>query len=105
MGYSDTLEGHGHWWQKRLRKACQSILEETGTCCCNGAKWKHLVKKLKNEGRSICHTKPSRFQFQYDPLSYAQNFDEGCWQDSEYPYKGFSARFVVTPIAKPREKK
>ncbi|OAY23175.1 hypothetical protein MANES_18G057800v8 [Manihot esculenta] len=37
--------------------------------------------------------------FGYDPLSYAQNFDEGCWDDDNEDgiYRGFSSRFVPPP--------
>ncbi|PON59617.1 hypothetical protein PanWU01x14_158290 [Parasponia andersonii] len=45
--------------------------------------------------------KSSAADFRYDPLSYAQNFDEG-WDedDSELSRRGFSARFVA-PLSKP----
>lgn len=111
MGDSESLDVHSHWWKKGLRKAshcCGAAMKNTGVRCCHGPQWKNLVSKFKREGRSIifCNTKPPTggLQSQYDPLSYSQNFDEGCWRDSElYPYKGFSARFVVTPTAKPGE--
>ncbi|KAK7351547.1 hypothetical protein VNO77_11089 [Canavalia gladiata] len=38
--------------------------------------------------------------FRYDPLSYAQNFDEGWMEDDEESlYRGFSARYAA-PSAK-----
>jgi hypothetical protein len=34
--------------------------------------------------------------FNYDPLSYAQNFDEGCDDDDEESsHRGFSARYAA----------
>lgn len=38
--------------------------------------------------------------FRYDPLSYAQNFDDGCIDDNEETTRrGFSARYAA-PAAK-----
>lgn len=38
--------------------------------------------------------------FRYDPLSYAQNFDEGCWDDDDEfsSSRRFSSRFAA-PIS------
>jgi len=33
--------------------------------------------------------------FKYDPLSYAQNFDEGLVEDDEELHRGFSARYAA----------
>ncbi|GAB4848829.1 hypothetical protein Ancab_003623 [Ancistrocladus abbreviatus] len=38
--------------------------------------WRRFVKRLVREGRSIYGSKPVTFQ--YDAVSYSQNFDEGC---------------------------
>ncbi|KAL9396407.1 hypothetical protein Peur_010660 [Populus x canadensis] len=43
---------------------------------------------------------PAGGRFRYSPLSYAQNFDDGSWdnddiEDDEYP--GFSSRFAPPP--------
>ncbi|KAL2340037.1 hypothetical protein Fmac_007977 [Flemingia macrophylla] len=36
--------------------------------------------------------------FKYDPLSYAQNFDEGWVEDDEESlHRGFSARYAAPP--------
>ncbi|GLU16049.1 hypothetical protein SLE2022_324990 [Rubroshorea leprosula] len=36
--------------------------------------------------------------FRYDPLSYAQNFDDGCYNDDSQDAirRGFSARYVAS---------
>ncbi|CAI9110566.1 OLC1v1010618C1 [Oldenlandia corymbosa var. corymbosa] len=41
-----------------------------------------LIKKIMSESKSIYGSKP--LTFQYDAVSYSQNFDEGCHRD-EYP--------------------
>ncbi|KAJ4701503.1 Asialoglycoprotein receptor 2 like [Melia azedarach] len=35
--------------------------------------------------------------FKYDPLSYAQNFDEGCWDEGNVDSlsRGFSSRYAA----------
>ncbi|PIN07702.1 hypothetical protein CDL12_19728 [Handroanthus impetiginosus] len=42
-----------------------------------------LLRKIVNEGRSI-YGSPKRLTFQYDAVSYSQNFDDGCHRDDEY---------------------
>ncbi|KAI4339777.1 hypothetical protein MLD38_024682 [Melastoma candidum] len=42
--------------------------------------------------------------FQYDPLSYSQNFDDGCWYDNDeggIAGRGFSSRFASLPSRPP----
>ncbi|WKA09736.1 hypothetical protein VitviT2T_027356 [Vitis vinifera] len=90
--------------------------EEGGLLSC----WGNLKLKFPcNKGRRNTQTrhrrvgwkimeafKPKRpkpfSSFRYDPLSYAQNFDDGCWdEDCEgSSNRGFSARFAV-PSSKP----
>ena len=73
----------------------------------SGIKWRWSNKWLKREPCIISSIIYSRkVQCNYDELSYAQNFDEGDWQEEDvYPYRGFSARFAATsfPFPKPTE--
>ncbi|KAF8024724.1 hypothetical protein BT93_F1795 [Corymbia citriodora subsp. variegata] len=40
--------------------------------------------------------------FRYDPLSYSQNFDDGCWHaDGDAPSRGFSSRYAAPPPPTP----
>ncbi|KAF7829257.1 uncharacterized protein G2W53_020421 [Senna tora] len=41
-----------------------------------GGKWRNLLKRLMREGKTVCGSKP-HLSFQYDPVSYSQNFDDG----------------------------
>ncbi|KAI4328107.1 hypothetical protein L6164_020491 [Bauhinia variegata] len=41
-----------------------------------GQRWRNILRKLMREGMSLCGSK--QLSFQYDPVSYSQNFDEGC---------------------------
>lgn len=53
----------------------------------------------------LCLSKRHRFRpvggFKYDPLSYAQNFDEGVVEyDDETTRRGFSARYAASSTNK-----
>ncbi|KAG8373800.1 hypothetical protein BUALT_Bualt11G0062800 [Buddleja alternifolia] len=41
-----------------------------------------LLRKIVNESKSI-YGPPKPVSFQYDAVSYSQNFDEGCHRDDE----------------------
>ncbi|KAL0381465.1 UNVERIFIED_CONTAM: hypothetical protein Sangu_0210800 [Sesamum angustifolium] len=43
-----------------------------------------LLRKIVKESRSI-YGAPKPLTFQYDAVSYSQNFDDGCHRDDEYP--------------------
>ncbi|KAI5684381.1 hypothetical protein M9H77_05609 [Catharanthus roseus] len=46
---------------------------------------KKIIKKLMNESKSI-YGGSRPLTFQYDAVSYSQNFDEGCHKsDEQYP--------------------
>ncbi|XP_057965496.1 uncharacterized protein LOC131156062 [Malania oleifera] len=45
-------------------------------------RWKNLLKRLVRESKSIYGSKP--LTFQYDAVSYSQNFDDGCHDDACY---------------------
>lgn len=86
-----------------MSRWAESVADGAASCCGRGQKWKNFVRRLKgnNNGRvALMSTKSARFQ--YDPLSYSLNFDDGSRQEDENGYRGFSARFAA-PIPKPRE--
>ncbi|GFY81097.1 hypothetical protein Acr_01g0009060 [Actinidia rufa] len=46
-------------------------------------RWRRLIKRLVRESKSIYGSnKPPIFQ--YDAVSYSQNFDEGCHKEDQY---------------------
>ncbi|XAR71422.1 hypothetical protein NMG60_11028672 [Bertholletia excelsa] len=49
-------------------------------------RWRRLIKRLVRESKSIyCGSnKPSTPSFQYDAVSYSQNFDDGCHREEYY---------------------
>ncbi|KAI3765807.1 hypothetical protein L2E82_15851 [Cichorium intybus] len=68
-----------------------------------GPRWKTFIRRL-NHNKSF--GKQSS-KFQYDPLSYALNFDQGPLQngdpeaENEYMIRNFSSRYALTPSAIP----
>ncbi|OVA15240.1 hypothetical protein BVC80_5g25 [Macleaya cordata] len=44
-------------------------------------KWRNLVRRLVRESKISIGSK--RLTFQYDAVSYSQNFDEGCRKEEE----------------------
>ncbi|KAJ0988235.1 hypothetical protein J5N97_006591 [Dioscorea zingiberensis] len=83
--------GQDPWW----RRAVMKVREWSEIIA--GPRWKTFIRRF-NRGGGI-----RRAQFQYDPLSYALNFDEGTEDlDSEsgHSYRNFSARFAGPTSAK-----
>ncbi|KAK9936311.1 hypothetical protein M0R45_013159 [Rubus argutus] len=64
MGFVGSLS----WVNAFGRKKCRSLFWRMRAA---------LKKAMKNSG------KQRRFRFQYDPSSYALNFDDGCWKLGE----------------------
>ncbi|KNA24766.1 hypothetical protein SOVF_013010 [Spinacia oleracea] len=71
-------------------------------------KSKNYIKKTsKNAATNVCvvpQLKKAKFHgdFRYDPLSYAQNFDEGVVEYDQDDYDhGFSSRYAALPNSKP----
>lgn len=62
-------------------------MDDAGTCF-NEPKLKHLVRKFKEDGKTIYNSRPSRFR--YDPPSYQLNFDDGNRKDDDYQGQGLS---------------
>lgn len=92
-------------------RSWMNLTEEAGGARSSGAKWRwrwkwpwHSTKWLKKEGNMISSIVYPRktVHCNYDELSYAQNFDEGDWQEADvYPYRGFSARFAGPAFPSP----
>ncbi|KAB1200405.1 hypothetical protein CJ030_MR0G007416 [Morella rubra] len=77
---------------------CPRRVDREGLLSC----WGRLKLKLPWINRRLrsANIKKRKFggRFRYDPLSYAQNFDEG-WDDAteEVTQRGFSARYAAPP--------
>jgi len=65
-----------------------------------GPKWKTFIRRFN---RSKSGGRQSKYQ--YDPLSYALNFDEGpgkngnSEEDDEFRFRNFSARYATVPVS------
>jgi len=67
-----------NWWNRGLNRRAGEwpgcIMDDVGSCF-NGPKLKHLIRKFREEGKTIFNPWPWRFQ--YDPPCYELNFDDG----------------------------
>ncbi|KAM1009454.1 hypothetical protein ACFX13_045750 [Malus domestica] len=86
-----TGDYEGLWWNRGWKK----IREWSELLA--GPKWKTFIRRFNknNPRRSV--------KFQYDPMSYALNFDEGPGQNGnlsdDYLYKDFSCRYASIPAS------
>ncbi|XP_059638112.1 uncharacterized protein LOC132280024 [Cornus florida] len=94
-----TLLGAEHketWLVKKLKKA-KEVSEQLA-----GPKWKNLVRKISK----YFNNKKSKTQFQYDPNSYALNFDDhrvNNVEEEDASLLAFSSRFA-TPFSATQER-
>lgn len=94
-----TSEGNNEdrWWTKGW-KALKKAREWSEIIA--GPKWKTFIRRFNKNNNS--NNKSGKFQ--YDPLSYALNFDEGLGQndllDDDFAYRDFSSRYASSiPIS------
>ncbi|KAK1433805.1 hypothetical protein QVD17_10722 [Tagetes erecta] len=70
-----------------------------------GPKWKTFIRRFNRSNCKSLGKQTSKFQ--YDPLSYALNFDQGPLQngdpesENEYMIRNFSSRYVLQPVTVP----
>jgi len=94
--------GEDRWWfrglvaLKKLREVSEIVA---------GPRWKTFIRRF-NRSRSGGGSAAGRHggKFQYDPLSYALNFDEGPGQNGDFDadedytlFRNFSSRYVSAP--------
>jgi len=86
----------GGWWDKGIN-ALKKVREWSEIVA--GPKWKTFIRRLNKTGR--CKTR----KFQYDPLSYALNFDDGGpgqngqLHDDDQVFRDFSSRYAAIPLS------
>ncbi|XP_052180833.1 uncharacterized protein LOC127794015 [Diospyros lotus] len=83
------------WWSRGI-SALKKVREWSEIVA--GPRWKTFIRRFnRNKSGGGRHCK-----FQYDPLSYALNFDEGAGQsgspEEEYGFRNFSARYAAIPM-------
>ncbi|KAJ9559669.1 hypothetical protein OSB04_004829 [Centaurea solstitialis] len=70
-----------------------------------GPRWKTFIRRFnRNNNRSFGGRQQSPKNFQYDPLGYSLNFDEGPLQsgdsemENDYMIRNFSSRYASVPV-------
>ncbi|KAL3526031.1 hypothetical protein ACH5RR_014403 [Cinchona calisaya] len=87
------------WWGKSMN-ALKKVRERSELVA--GPKWKTFIRRFnKSKGGVKCGEK-----YQYDPESYALNFDEGPGQnglfvveDDDRLFRDFSSRYASIPVS------
>ncbi|XP_010928587.1 uncharacterized protein [Elaeis guineensis] len=98
MGVSERVDERGGWWS-RGRRAVMKVREWSELVA--GPRWKTFIRRFNRNprhGGGVVRMGSARFQ--YDPLSYTLNFDEGHGGSPEGDYTGyrdFSTRFAAPP--------
>ncbi|KAK9684686.1 hypothetical protein RND81_10G225600 [Saponaria officinalis] len=94
-------ESDNRWWARPIT-AFKKIREWSEIVA--GPKWKTFIRRFNRNGGRHRHGHVSAGKFQYDPLSYALNFDEGQGQNGHFEeecyvenYPDFSSRFSARP--------
>ncbi|CAI8609941.1 unnamed protein product [Vicia faba] len=77
------------WWSRGL-KALKKLRAWSEIVA--GPRWKTFIRKFNQHRSSRCMAN----KYQYDPLSYALNFDEGQNEDSrDDGFRNFSTRYAA----------
>lgn len=99
---ASQVHSEGRWWARGVRVLLK--LREWSEIVA-GPRWKTFIRRFNRNrsGGGGGGAKPGKFQ--YDPLSYAMNFDEGSREIGELDddiddfsgYRNFSARYASIP--------
>ncbi|KAL0461678.1 UNVERIFIED_CONTAM: hypothetical protein Slati_0055400 [Sesamum latifolium] len=83
------VSGSGSLWGKGIQ-AVKKVREWSELVA--GPKWKTFIRRFK---KTPSRPKPGKFQ--YDPFSYALNFDESSQFEDERIFRDFSSRYAAIP--------
>ncbi|XP_042511713.1 uncharacterized protein LOC122086831 [Macadamia integrifolia] len=89
------LEGQGENSKERLwimRKVKKELKEIKELLCVPNKRKNIVIRKLS----AYANRRRPQFHFQYDPQSYALNFDQGHREDHDCARLDFSSRFVAS---------
>ncbi|KAJ8504256.1 hypothetical protein OPV22_005142 [Ensete ventricosum] len=102
-GGSGGGAGDDRRWWRRVVGAVMKVREWSELVA--GPRWKTFIRRFnrgRHSGNGGGAWRMGSAKFQYDPLSYALNFDEGHGGSPEGNYAGhrdFSARFAAPPAS------
>ncbi|KAL8038677.1 hypothetical protein ABFX02_11G123400 [Erythranthe guttata] len=86
--------GGGGWWGEGV-KTLKKVREWSEIVA--GPKWKTFIRRFNKTA-----ARPKQGKFQYDPMSYALNFDDGPGQNGQIEddriFRAFSSRYAAIPV-------
>lgn len=84
------------WWDRGIN-ALKKLREWSEIAA--GPRWKTFIRRFNRSKSGGGGARQGKFQ--YDPLSYALNFDDGQVQngDSDETFRSFSSRYASIPIS------
>lgn len=104
-----TTQNEDQWWHRGIR-AFKKLREWSEIVA--GPKWKTFIRRFNRSRSGGGGGSGGRHgKFQYDPLSYSLNFDEGpghngSLDDDDFSgFRNFSTRFASTSVAAPLQPK
>lgn len=89
----EPISSGNRWWSRGI-KALKKLREWSEIVA--GPKWKTFIRRFNRHRSSKRMSK-----YQYDPLSYALNFDEGHGQNGDCDddgFRNFSTRYAAVSI-------
>ncbi|KAJ7945894.1 NHL domain protein [Quillaja saponaria] len=97
---SGSYQNEDKWWSPGV-KSFKKIREWSELVA--GPKWKTFIRRFNRNRSGVVGGGGRHGKFQYDPLSYALNFDEGPRENAnldgdEYDgFRNFSTRYAAVP--------
>ncbi|KAL8472740.1 hypothetical protein ACS0TY_029824 [Phlomoides rotata] len=96
---ADLIHRRSSYFSGCMSPSCVPVHEEYSRIqttasdkCQRNRRLRKLIRKIVTEGKSI-YGQAKPLTFQYDAVSYSQNFDDGYHRDDEYARRQYVSRF------------
>lgn len=97
---ADLIHRRSSYFSGCMSPSCVPVHEEysriqttAGDKCQRSRRLRKLIRKIVSESKSSIYGQAKPLTFQYDAVSYSQNFDDGCHRDDEFARCRYVSRF------------